>query len=271
MFALDADLRARHYDTASAQFASRDPFQGRNDLPQSLHSYAYVLGDPINNADPLGLAPPVVLRFGNEAHRVIGEFYQDTHRGNTIQLNKGLPGAAGLLRPDIRDLTLGEIAEIKPLSIYGLTGYAQLAAYLLAANMLAAPHQGTGPWVASQWSVGVNALPTAMPSKPIVVVLFNDNGVVFYTDPSLMKIKEYAEKFSRALEKVWDPIVVRYASVPQFAREPAIVEAMMLELEAVAAHLVLSNQVVAGAVFVGAAVSAAMMLRLALPTISLGL
>lgn len=47
-------LRARHYDTANGRFNRLDPFAGNNSDPQSLHKYAYVHSDPVNNIDPSG-------------------------------------------------------------------------------------------------------------------------------------------------------------------------------------------------------------------------
>jgi RHS repeat-associated protein len=43
-------LRARYYDTATAQFISRDPAVGTTRQP-----YAYVGDNPINSTDPAGL------------------------------------------------------------------------------------------------------------------------------------------------------------------------------------------------------------------------
>lgn len=48
-------LRARYLDTSTGTFNRLDPFFGNLDDPQSLHKYAYVHGDPVNNWDPTGM------------------------------------------------------------------------------------------------------------------------------------------------------------------------------------------------------------------------
>ena len=47
-------LRARFYDPATGRFNQLDPFSGNLNDPQSLHKYAYVHADPIQNIDPTG-------------------------------------------------------------------------------------------------------------------------------------------------------------------------------------------------------------------------
>jgi RHS repeat-associated protein len=57
-------LRARWYQPHTGRFFSPDPIIPDFRNPQSIHRYAYVLGDPVNHNDPTGLlrfsAPPVV-------------------------------------------------------------------------------------------------------------------------------------------------------------------------------------------------------------------
>src|SRR5262249_51445412 len=48
------NLRSRNYDPATGRFDRMDTFGGEPDSPQSLHRYAYVQGDPVNNTDPSG-------------------------------------------------------------------------------------------------------------------------------------------------------------------------------------------------------------------------
>jgi len=48
--------RARYYDSNSGRFLQEDPFPGVIGKPQSLNYYPYVLNNPINFIDPLGLA-----------------------------------------------------------------------------------------------------------------------------------------------------------------------------------------------------------------------
>ncbi len=48
------DYSARWYDPAVGRFTQRDTFFGWQDLPQSLHRYAYVHNNPVNLIDPTG-------------------------------------------------------------------------------------------------------------------------------------------------------------------------------------------------------------------------
>jgi RHS repeat-associated protein len=48
-------LRARFYDNATGRFLGRDPLPGASTESQSLNRYPYVLNDPVNLTDPLGL------------------------------------------------------------------------------------------------------------------------------------------------------------------------------------------------------------------------
>jgi RHS repeat-associated protein len=48
-------LRARWYDPTIGILAQRDPFPGLRTQPFSLHSYVYVLANPVNATDPSGL------------------------------------------------------------------------------------------------------------------------------------------------------------------------------------------------------------------------
>ena len=47
-------LRARHYDTRTGRFISRDPFQGKLRDPMSLHRYLYANANPVAYRDPSG-------------------------------------------------------------------------------------------------------------------------------------------------------------------------------------------------------------------------
>ena len=56
---LDSDLglyylRARYYNPLTGRFMSRDPENGNEFDPKSLHKYLYVGGDPVNGLDPQG-------------------------------------------------------------------------------------------------------------------------------------------------------------------------------------------------------------------------
>ena len=47
-------LRARYYNPATGRFLSRDPLDGHEWDPKSLHKYLYAGGDPVNASDPTG-------------------------------------------------------------------------------------------------------------------------------------------------------------------------------------------------------------------------
>ena len=48
-------LRARYYAPEDGRFITKDPFQGNNIDPQSLHKYLYANANPLNVIDPSGL------------------------------------------------------------------------------------------------------------------------------------------------------------------------------------------------------------------------
>jgi RHS repeat-associated protein len=48
-------LRARYYDPSIGRFMTRDPFRGWLASPQSQNPHAYVMNNPANLVDPLGL------------------------------------------------------------------------------------------------------------------------------------------------------------------------------------------------------------------------
>lgn len=56
------NLRARLYDPQVGRFLSRDPFAGMAGIPLSLNRHSYVHNNPVNFADPSGLALSRILR-----------------------------------------------------------------------------------------------------------------------------------------------------------------------------------------------------------------
>jgi RHS repeat-associated protein len=59
-------LRARYYNFVTGRFVSRDPEDGDDTTPATLHKYLYAHGDPVNARDPSGRAElvEVPLDFG---------------------------------------------------------------------------------------------------------------------------------------------------------------------------------------------------------------
>jgi len=57
----------RYYNNGTGRFWSPDPNAGSLSSPQSLNRYAYVLGDPINLSDPLGLCPPGMVEADRQS------------------------------------------------------------------------------------------------------------------------------------------------------------------------------------------------------------
>lgn len=59
------NLRARWMDPDSGRFTQVDPFPGFDTVPSSLHDYAYVANDPVNERDPSGMTNLIELNFGS--------------------------------------------------------------------------------------------------------------------------------------------------------------------------------------------------------------
>jgi len=59
-------LRARYYNPATGRFLSRDPEDGIENDPVTLHKYLYSSGDPVNRVDPSGQA--------SEAEKIFVDF-----------------------------------------------------------------------------------------------------------------------------------------------------------------------------------------------------
>jgi RHS repeat-associated protein len=53
--------RARYYDAKIGRFVQEDPVKGILEIPQTQHSYAYVLNDPIRLVDPSGEVIPLAV------------------------------------------------------------------------------------------------------------------------------------------------------------------------------------------------------------------
>lgn len=135
-------LRARYYNPGNGRFLTSDPFQGELESPQSQNKYSYVENNPVNSTDPLGLYS---MGQGSAIDNEIGKFYIARHGDYFVDKlrrrpNRGFPrrrspwggwGAFdrriqsglgfGFIRVDLRHYLTGDVYEIKPLSVYGLT------------------------------------------------------------------------------------------------------------------------------------------------------
>jgi RHS repeat-associated protein len=101
-------LQALYYDTSRGQFLTQDPtfWSGRQNLtnPQSLNSYSYADGNPINQTDPMGLSARTALSglLSQLASSLQGllyqisepQFVQQYHAAQTAVSIAQNPGAA---------------------------------------------------------------------------------------------------------------------------------------------------------------------------------
>lgn len=185
-------LRARSYDPTIGRFTSFDSFEADPQSPTNLHKYIYARSNPVRYVDPTG---NVTAAEGKLIHREIESIYVLNHPGNAVVVESAVSTGRGMLFPDIMDSTLGEVAEIKPLTPYGLaSGSLQLNAYLLLLNGIsftwrgktytpvpATPNATRGPWKASTWAPGVMWIPIPSPDKFIFTV-GNLGGVIYYIE-----------------------------------------------------------------------------------------
>ena len=156
--------RARIYDPATGRFTQRDSVLGSLQMPQTLHKYGYALQDPINYTDPSGNGP-VSARLGIAVHNAIGTHFIASAPGRrangalstlgafiegytssfplaflpTLGLELAvylLPEEMLRLRPDLLDVILGSVYEIKPNNNRQISiGIRQLKNYVLQLNM----------------------------------------------------------------------------------------------------------------------------------------
>ncbi|KRT69834.1 MAG: YD repeat-containing protein [candidate division NC10 bacterium CSP1-5] len=85
--------RARYYDAATGRFLQEDAIGGLVELPQTLNKYPYVLNDPHNAQDPLGLASVTIKAFLGVGVAIT--FGMDKN-GNFIQVLGGVGLGAGV-------------------------------------------------------------------------------------------------------------------------------------------------------------------------------
>ena len=156
-------LRARYYDPAIGRFLTQDPHQGSAQEPLTLNKYAYVLNNPVNMTDPLGLYG---AEEGTAAHQVIGRYYigvwGDYFVGKGEPPNKGFIARAGWgaynrtirlgeeslgFKPDLRHYITGDVYEIKPLTPYGIaTAIPEAIEYSLVLNIAEFGEPTFGLW-----------------------------------------------------------------------------------------------------------------------------
>ncbi|MBX3420674.1 MAG: RHS repeat-associated core domain-containing protein [Pirellulaceae bacterium] len=93
-------LRARWYDPRTGRFNQLDPFAGNSADPQSFHKYAYVHGDPVNGADPIGMFGVWGLLLGaRNALAATGALYgmatiiEELTQEHTRKTSSGMGGA----------------------------------------------------------------------------------------------------------------------------------------------------------------------------------
>jgi RHS repeat-associated protein len=119
--------RARYYDERNGRFWTMDIFEGVDDTPLSLHRYAYVASDPVNNTDPCGMCLPSNSYYGGIVQERIFEDFLEKVGGYVdtpiaVILRKQLSVyQGGFLQPDLADpgitqTGIGQVYEIK--SIY---------------------------------------------------------------------------------------------------------------------------------------------------------
>jgi RHS repeat-associated protein len=193
--------RARYLNVGTGRFWTMDSYEGVSDEPLSLHKYAYAHNDPLNLNDPSGFAPVgLPLWFyaavGRSVEREIfrdfltgatGPLGRLTNRAiTTILRAKGItpplgPRLLGLLvRPDLIDLDLNMLWEIKPRTALGL-GSAQITGYILLLSRYD-PHAGWGTGTALQYDYRARTFTTTVAGLPIIVQVdpTHPTGVITY-------------------------------------------------------------------------------------------
>ena len=147
--------------------------------------------------DPSGLTSAAAL--GTFIHQHIRGMYPNQAG---LLPNAALPGILVDLMPDIADWMVKQVIEVKPASMYGLTGWSQLDLYINVLNSIGTeiPFIGTG-WHPGLWS----PLPGAYVEPRTAthyVIIGNAAGVLFYYVPP-----------RRPPQRVWERIKVRVREV----------------------------------------------------------
>ena len=179
-------LRARYMDPRNGRFISRDFYDGNVFEPGTLHKYAYVSNDPVNNYDPQGLWLQKVIQ-GILAHRFINKKYILEHPGHIVNHDRKNGHISGFLRRgfvhkyvDIIDYTTGEIYEIKPYDGV-VDGAAQVEQYMyILTNNIQTGRYFTGQTFKPGNSWPIPARVYAWPLGGAITVYLQQAGLIYY-------------------------------------------------------------------------------------------
>jgi RHS repeat-associated protein len=178
-------LRARYMNPGSGRFWTADPAQANRFDPSSLHRYLYAAADPVNMSDPTGLMVSDNTLVGNQVHLALGtdfvmrhcralgdECYANYFSVNRILGRKSV--ANGELEPDLTDVTLKEVYEIKPDYSEGL---ADLWLYL---STLRGGHPDRQDWHPGTEYQPLRFIPVIGPGWSFALIRGPENGVITY-------------------------------------------------------------------------------------------
>ena len=273
-------MRARNYDPATGTFTQQDSLTINPGDIANANLFLFAGADPVNMFDPSGES---AASLGQLVHAEIEGLYRVAHRGNEMGLNEMMPGSLGWLFPDIMDFTLGQIAEIKPFSSYGVsTGPVQLAAYLRAANGLAFSWRGhTGPippvanfaghpWEPSDWQIGVTLLPIPDEPNTAVYTLGNFSGIIFYKAFTNDRVPVLIEQDAKNLASSLEDVMRNFGGALDTGLQVGggLVTALNYELDAVFNAQMARYAAEAGALTVGTAIGIGLFQDLSMATLS---
>ncbi|MBD5136414.1 MAG: RHS repeat-associated core domain-containing protein [Lachnospiraceae bacterium] len=175
-------LRARYMNTSNGRFLSRDLYSGNEFEPQTLHKYAYVSNNHVNNYDPLGLWMQKVIQ-GILEHRFINTQYIIEHPKHTVNYDRKngyISGVLGRGYVDIIDYTSHEIYEIKPYKGKA-NGVAQVELYLRIIN----GYEQRGEFfdrepfrLGDSWPIGIRM--SSWPLGGVISYWLEQNGLIEY-------------------------------------------------------------------------------------------
>ena len=171
-------LRTRYINPSTGRFLTMDAFEGSSDDPISLHKYVYANSSPVDLLDPSGL---FTQKFGYAVEAAVAPIYELDHPGDAGFITFGKWARVGLLdrlKPDILNARKKTYVEIKPLSISGIgkAGF-QMAVY--GVSLGAVGYRPEREWQPIPPLVAIKDTSTGTPTA---VIVFNVEGVLFYTD-----------------------------------------------------------------------------------------